>query len=135
MSATPGESIGRTRVEYVLGVPLDEQVERQWPQMGEVVRTSSLVGEVEGHFAELTLAVGRRIRTDDFVIAEWTCDYGDGRLYRNVTIGEPRDGKAVRLTDYWGEPSATPEWRRPLTAPLDMPGSGVWPDHDHLEHR
>ena len=48
MSVTAAESKGRTRVEYVLGVPLDEKVERQWPQMGEVVRTSRLVGEVEG---------------------------------------------------------------------------------------
>ena len=135
MSVTAIESIGRTRVEYVLGVPLDEKVECQWPQMGEVVRTSRLVGEVEGNFPELTLAVGRRIRTGEFVVAEWTCDYGDGRLYRNVTIGELRDGKAIRVTDYWGEPTVTPEWRRPLTAPLDMPGDGVWPDHDHLENR
>ena len=133
MSVASGESKGRTRVEYVLGVPLDEKVERQWPQLGEVVRSSRLVGEVEGHFPDLTLAVGRRIRTDEFVVAEWTCDYGDGRLYRNVTIGELRDGKAVRVTDYWGEPTTTPEWRRPLTAPLDMPGDGVWPDHGHLE--
>ncbi len=23
-----------------------------------------------------------------FVVVEWTCNYGDGRLYRNVTIGD-----------------------------------------------
>jgi len=32
------------------------------------------------------------------------------------------------VTDYWGEPTATPEWRRPMTEPLDMPGDGIWPD-------
>ena len=68
------------------------------------------------------------------MVVEWTCDYGDGRLYRNVTIGELEDGKAVRVTDYWGEPTTTPEWRQPLTDRLDMPGDGIWPDGEHLSH-
>ena len=80
---------------------------RQWPQMGEIVRTSKLIGDVEGNFPELTLEVGRRMHLDDdVVVVEWTCDYGDGRLYRNVTIGELEDGQVVRVTDYWGEPDS-----------------------------
>jgi hypothetical protein len=70
----------------------------------------------------------------DLLVVEWTCDYGDGRLYRNVTLAEVRDGLAVRVTDYWGEPTETPEWRRPLTDRLPMPGDGTWPDSAHLEH-
>ena len=63
------------------------------------------------------------------------CNYGDGRPYRNVTIGELEDGEAVRVTDYWGEPTTTPEWRQPLTDRLDMPGGhGIWPDDDQLGH-
>ncbi|MFG2981255.1 hypothetical protein ACGFYQ_08325 [Streptomyces sp. NPDC048258] len=65
---------------------------------------------------------------------EWTCDYGDGRLYRNVTIAELLDGRAVRVTDYRGEPTATPPWRRSLTAHLDMPDDGIWKDNAHLGH-
>ncbi len=61
-----------------------------------------------------------------------TCE--DGRLYRNVTIGELEDGQAVRVTDYWGEPVVTPAWRQPLTDRLDMPGDGIWPDNEHLGH-
>ena len=128
------ESNGQTRLAYILGVPLDEAVVRQWPQMGEAVRTSQLVADVEGTFAELTLEVGRRHRIGDVVVVEWTCDYGDGRLYRNVTIGELMDGSAVRVTDYWGEPTATPQWRRSLTDRLDMPADGTWPDGAHLGH-
>lgn len=76
------ESNGRTRLAYILGVPLAPDVERQWPQMGEVVRTSKLIGEVEGNFPELTLEVGRRLQLgDDVIVVEWTCNYGDGRLY------------------------------------------------------
>ena len=128
------ESNGATRVAYILGVPLADGVERQWPQMGEVVRSARLVAEVEGNFPELTLEVGRRLHLENVIVVEWTCNYGDGRLYRNVTIGELKDGKAVRVTDYWGEPTDTPEWRQPLTARLDMPGDGVWPDNASLSH-
>ena len=131
---TPQGSDGATRVAYVLGVPLAEHVVRQWPQMGEIVRSSKLVADVEGNFLELTLEVGRRLRLGDVIVVEWTCDYGDGRLYRNVTIGELENGRAVRVTDYWGEPTVTPEWRRPLTDRLDMPGDGIWPDGEHLSH-
>jgi hypothetical protein len=100
-------------------------------QMGEVVCTREFVEEVEGNFAELTLDVGRRLRLGDIVVPEWTCDYGDVRLYRNVTIGETEDGEAVRVTDC-GAPTATSEWRRPMTDQLDMPGDGAWPDAGHL---
>ncbi len=123
---------GATRLSYILGVPLAEDAVRQWPQMGEIVRTSRLIAEVEGNFPELTLEVGRRLQLEDVVVVEWTANYGDGRLYRNVTIGELEDGQAVRVTDYWGEPTSTPEWRRSMTARLDMPGNGIWPDADHL---
>ena len=134
MHATQPQSNAETRLAYILGVPLADDVVRQWPQMGEIVRTNSLIAEVEGNFPELTLEVGRRLWLNDVVVVEWTANYGDGRLYRNVTIGELQDGKAVRVTDYWGEPTETPEWRRPRTDRLDMPGDGIWPDAEHLGH-
>lgn len=127
-------SNGATRVAYILGVPLAEDVVRQWPQMGEIVRTRQLVADVEGNFPELTLEVGRRHQLDDVVVVEWTCNYGDGRLYRNVTIGELENGEVVRVTDYWGEPTGTPAWREPMTERLDMPGDGTWPDDARLAH-
>jgi hypothetical protein len=134
MTDAQAASNGATRVAYILGVPLADDVERQWPQMGEVVRTAELVAQVEGNFPELTLEVGRRLRLGNVVVVEWTCNYGDGRLYRNVTIGELEDGQAVRVTDYWGEPASTPQWREPHTARLEMPGDGIWPGRDHLGH-
>jgi hypothetical protein len=133
-NATRQESDGGTRLAYILGVPLAENVVRQWPQMEEVVRTSKLIADVEGNFPGLTLEVGRRLQLNDVVVVEWTANYGDGRLYRNVTIGELQDGTAVRVTDYWGEPTEAPEWRRSVTDRLDMPGDGIWPDAEHLGH-
>ena len=125
---------GATRLEHILGVGLADSVVRQWPQMNEVVRGRDLVARVEGEFDTFTLQVGRRMRCQDTLISEWSCNYGDGRIYRNVTIAELRDGVAVLVTDYWGEPANIPEWRRALTSRLDMPADGVWPDTDHLLH-
>jgi len=133
-NAAQQESSGETRLAYILGVPLADNVVRQWPQMGEIVRTRRLIADVEGNFPGLTLEVGRRLQLNDVVVVEWTANYGDGRLYRNVTIGELQNGKAARVTDYWGEPNDTPEWRRPMTDKLDMPGDGIWPDAEHLGH-
>ncbi len=134
MTTAQQDSNGATRVAYILGVPLAEHVVRQWPQMREIVRTRQLIADVEGNFPELTLEVGRRLHLDDVVVVEWTCNYGDGRLYRNVTIGELESGEVVRVTDYWGEPTTTPEWRTSMTAQLEMPGDGIWPDDEHLGH-
>ena len=131
---TPAPSNGHTRLAYILGVPLAPDCQRQWPQLGEVVRGADLIGQVEGNFAELTLEVGRRLQLDDIVVVEWSCNYGDGRLYRNVTIAELHDGQATTVTDYWGEPTTTPEWRQALTDHLAMPADGIWKDAQHLSH-
>ena len=68
MTTTQQDSDGATRVAYILGVPLAENVMRQWPQMGEVVRTRQLVADADGNFPELTLEVGRRL---DSTMSSW----------------------------------------------------------------
>lgn len=50
----------------------------------------------------MILEVGTRRRFGDVLMVEWSNDYGDGASYHNVTIAELEDGKAVRVTDYWG---------------------------------
>ncbi len=128
------EPNGQTRLAYILGVPLAEHAVRQWPQMEEIVRGRALIGAIEGNFEAVTLEVGRRLRLGDVIVVEWTINYGDDRLYRNVTIGELEKGEAVRVTDYWGEPVQTPDWRREMTERLDMPENGIWPAKDRLKH-
>jgi len=135
MTEPSTSSNGQTRLAYILGVPLAPECQRQWPQTEEVVRGRDLIAHVEGNFAELTLEVGGRLHVDDDVIVvEWTCNYGDGRLYRNVSIAEVHEGHATKVTDYWGEPITTLEWRKPLTDRLDMPADGIWKDTQHLSH-
>jgi hypothetical protein len=135
MTSPSPSSNGQTRLAYILGVPLAPDCQRQWPQLTEVVDGRDLIGQVEGNFPDLTLGVGRRLHLDNnIIVVEWSCNYGDGRLYRNVSIAELRDGQAAKVTDYWGEPVATPDWRRPMTGRLDMPADGIWKDAEHLTH-
>lgn len=122
-----------TRLERILGVPVADGCHRQWPQSGEVVVGRARIADVESHFEGFRLGVGRRLRLGDALVVEWSSDYGDGRIYRNVTIAELQDGEAVRVTDYWGEPFAQPSWRHGLTGPLSMPRGGPWPTTDDLE--
>ena len=129
----PNETTYQTRLERILGVPLAEDAVRQWPQSGERIDGRVHIGEVEAHFVGLRLGVGRRQLCGDTIVVEWSTDYGDGRVYRNVSIAELHDGKAIRVTDYWGEPFTPPQWREALSTPLDMPRDGVWPAADLLQ--
>jgi hypothetical protein len=122
----------QTRLERILGVALRDDVVRQWPQSGELIRGPARIAEVESHFEGLRLGIGRRYRCDNILVVEWSTDYGNGRVYRNVTIAELQDGKAIRVTDYWGEPFEPPAWRQALAERLDMPREGPWPSADAL---
>ena len=75
---------------------------------------------MESHFQGLRLGVTRRHACGDVIVVEWNTNYGDGRVYRNVSIGELKHGKVVRVTDYWGEPFARPDWRRGLSDSEDV---------------
>jgi hypothetical protein len=81
-----------TRLERILGVGLAEDAVRQWPQSGELIRGRARIAEVESHFVGLRLGVGRRRALGDTVVVEWSTDYGDGRVYRIVSIAELRNG-------------------------------------------
>jgi hypothetical protein len=121
----------QTRLERILGVPLADNAVRQWPQSGEMIRGKARIGEVESHFIGLRLALGRRHVCDNVIVVEWSTDYGDGRVYRNVSIAELDDGVASSVTDYWGEPFIPPTWRQPFADQLDMAHSDVWPTELH----
>ena len=113
-------SLHETRVEKILGAPLAESAVRRWPQSGEVVRSRRRIAEVESHFVDFKLAVVRRHECGSSVIVEWSADYGDGRVYRNVSIGALRDGEVVEVIDYWGEPFEQPSWREELSECEDV---------------
>lgn len=114
------QSRHETRVERLLGAPLATAAVRRWPQSGEILRGKARIAEVESHFQGLKLGVTRRHACSDMIVVEWNTDYGDGRVYRNVSIGELKDGQVARVTDYWGEPFARPEWRRGFSDSEDV---------------
>jgi hypothetical protein len=118
-----------TRLERILGVGLTEDAVRQWPQSGELIRGRMRLAEVKSQFVGLRLGVGRRHALGDIVVVEWSTDDGDGRVYRNVSIVELRDGKAVRVTDYWVNCSRRPRgagrWRSSWRCRPTAPGRGA----------
>ena len=82
---------------------------------------------MESHFVGVRLGIGRRHACGDTAVIEWSTDYGDGRVYRNVTVAELRNGQAIKVTDYWGEPFTPPPWGEPVADRLDTPLDGPGP--------
>ena len=95
---TPATSNGHTRLAYILGVPLAPDCQRQWPQLGEVVRGADLIGQVEGNFPELTLEVGRRLQLDDIVVV------GVGlQLRRRTPLSQRHHRRTPRRSGHHGD--------------------------------
>ena len=67
-------------------------------------------------------------------MVEWSCNYGDGRLFRNVSIAELRDGQAPQSRITGVNPPPRPNGADQFTDRLDMPVDGIWKDAEHLDH-
>jgi hypothetical protein len=87
----------------------------EWPQSGErltkeaSMRLAESYGEMSGTNPKFTYK-GMHGGGDLFVI-EGTVDYGDGIPVSYVGIGELRDGKVAKMTEYFANPFPAPEWR------------------------
>ena len=88
---------------------------QEWPQSGErltkeaSIRIGEKYEENTGTSPKFTYK-GMRGGGDVFVI-EGTIDYGDGVPVSYVGIGELRDGKVARMTEYFANPFEAPAWR------------------------
>jgi hypothetical protein len=83
---------------------------------------------------ELTLEVGRRVRLEDIIVVEWT-----EQMRRRTPLPKRQHRRNPQrgggdISDYCGEPTDTPEWRRPLTGRLGMPPDDIWKDAQRLSH-
>ena len=92
----------------------DDFVE-EWPQSGERLSkaASARMGE---SYAEMSgtrpvFTYHRMLGGGDVFVVEGTIDYGDGVPVRYVGIGELRDGKVARMTEYFANPFEAPAWR------------------------
>jgi SnoaL-like domain len=88
---------------------------QEWPQSGErltkdaTMRLAEAYPEMSG--TSPTFSYKRMLGGRDLFVIEGTVDYGDGVPVSYVGIGEMRDGKIVKMTEYFANPFPAPEWR------------------------
>jgi hypothetical protein len=88
---------------------------QEWPQSGErltkdaSVRLSESYDQMSGTSPKFTYK--RMLGGGDVFVVEGTVDYGDGVPVSYVGIGEVRDGKVARMTEYFANPFPAPDWR------------------------
>jgi hypothetical protein len=90
----------------------------EWPQSGERLNMASMekMGEMypDATGTRPSFKYQRMLTGGDVFVIEGTIDYGDGVPVRYVGIGELRDGKVARMTEYFANPFEAPAWRAPF---------------------
>jgi hypothetical protein len=92
----------------------DDFVE-EWPQSGErltkaaSIRMGETYSQNTGTSPKFTYK--RMLGGGDFFVVEGTIDYGDGIPVSYVGIGETRDGKVSKMTEFFANPFEAPAWR------------------------
>ena len=87
----------------------------EWPQSGErltkaaTIKMAESYGEMSGTNPKFTYK--RMLGGGDVFVVEGTIDYGDGTPVSYVGIGEMRDGKVAKMTEYFANPFEAPAWR------------------------
>lgn len=91
---------------------------QEWPQSGERLsleasnRVAESYDEMSGTNPKFTYK--RMIGGGDVFVVEATIDYGDGVPVSYVGVGELRDGKVAKMTEYFANPFPAPDWRKPF---------------------
>ena len=92
-----------------------EDFVQEWPQSGErlakaaSIRLAEDYPQMSGKTPKFTYR--RMLGGSDVFVVEGTIDYGDGIPVNYVGIGELRDGKIARMTEYFANPFEAPAWR------------------------
>jgi hypothetical protein len=103
--------------ELIWEYSTDDFVE-EWPQSGERLsraaskRVAESYEEKSGTNPKVTYR--RMLGGGDVFVVEGTIDYGDGIPVSYVGIGELRDGKIAKMTEYFANPFEAPAWRADL---------------------
>ena len=88
---------------------------QEWPQSGErltkeaTIRLSEQYSDKTG--TSPTFEYKRMLGGGDVFVIEGTIDYGDGIPVTYVGIGELREGKVAKMTEYFANPFEAPAWR------------------------
>ena len=92
----------------------DDFVE-EWPQSGERLSKAASLKMAEAYpqmsGTNPTFTYKRMLGGGDVFVIEGTVDYGDGIPVSYVGVGEIRDGKVARMTEYFANPFEAPAWR------------------------
>lgn len=88
---------------------------QEWPQSGErltkeaSIRLGESYEQMSGTSPKFTYK--RMLGGGDLFVVEGSVDYGDGVPVSYVGIGEMRDGKVAKMTEFFANPFPAPEWR------------------------
>jgi hypothetical protein len=112
----------RVMTELVKEYGTDDFVE-EWPQSGERLTKAASMKMAE-QYAEMSgttpsFTYKRMLGGGDVFVLEGTIDYGDGIPVSWVGIGEIRDGKVARMTEYFANPFEAPAWRADFVERMD----------------
>ena len=92
----------------------DDFVE-EWPQSGERLTRAASTRMAESYpqmsGTSPKFSYKRMLGGGDVFVVEGTIDYGDGVPVSYVGIGEVRDGKVAKMTEYFANPFEAPAWR------------------------
>lgn len=95
---------------------------QRWPQSREVLRGLDRILETTRRRSSVPrVRVAELVEADDRVIAQWSADYGDGKVWRNVSLFRLGDGLMIEEIDYFGDPFDGPAWRADLVEIEDLP--------------
>jgi hypothetical protein len=92
-----------------------EDVVEAYPQSGEVMigRATQLAMHQAFPYPP-TFTIRAIHRSGDLAVVETDEGYATGSTWKTIFILELRDGLVARMTMYFGEPFAAPDWRRPF---------------------
>lgn len=112
----------RVMTQLIQDFGTDDFVE-EWPQSGERLTKAASIKLAE-QYAEMSgttpsFTYKRMLGGGDVFVLEGTIDYGDGIPVSWVGIGEIRDGKVARMTEYFANPFEAPAWRADFVERMD----------------
>lgn len=100
---------------------------QEWPQSGERLTKAATLKLAE-QYSDKTgtdpkFTYKRMMGGGDLFVVEGSIDYGDGVPVSYVGIGEVRDGKVTKMTEYFANPFEAPAWRADFVEKMDPVGT------------
>ena len=103
--------VGETHDFDVMNEVFADDAALEYSQSGERIRGRANIRAVEENYPALPMVtIRRKLVVGDLAVVESDLDY-QGKPYQELSIFEFRDGKVVRLTQYFPEPFEAPASR------------------------